>query len=223
MTQAPAAAEACAAPADEAGPQRTCVLTRVAGQPETMLRLALAPDGRVVPDLAARLSGRGAWIAPDRAGLAQALAKGRLKAQLARAFHAEAGTLDVPADLVAHIDALLARRALDRLGLENRAGHLTFGFDRLIEAIERGRVRGLIHAGDAAADGCAKLDAALRRAGSAAWSQVIPAGRAELSLALGRANVVHAAVLEPGAAHRIERELERWRAFAGTGGLEHAA
>ena len=45
---------------------------------------------------------------------------------------------------------------------------------------------------------------------------VVPADRAELSLALGRANVVHVAVLEPGAAQRIERDMERWRAFAGT-------
>ncbi|MFN3370666.1 MAG: YlxR family protein, partial [Sphingomonadaceae bacterium] len=71
-----------------AGPERTCVLTRQTGNRAGLIRLALGPDGAAWPDLGARLPGRGAWVAPDRALLADALAKGRLKAALSRAFRA---------------------------------------------------------------------------------------------------------------------------------------
>src|SRR3546814_12151319 len=43
----------------------------------------------------------------------------------------------------------------------------------------------------------------------------LPAGRAELSLALGRENVVHAAIVEKAAADRVATVLLRWRAYSG--------
>jgi uncharacterized protein len=49
----------------------------------------------------------------------------------------------------------------------------------------------------------------------------LPAGRDELSLALGQANVVHAAVRDRQAALRVESVVGRWRAYLGLqGGIE---
>jgi len=100
-------------------PERRCILTGAHGARDELVRLALGPDGAVWPDLAARLPGRGAWIKADRALLEAAIAKGKLKGALARAFKDAPPT--IPDDLPARIAAGLERRALDRLGLEHRA------------------------------------------------------------------------------------------------------
>ncbi len=192
-------------------PERTCILTREVGARERLIRLALDGDGRVFPDLAARAPGRGAWLAPDRELIATAAAKGKLRGALMRAFKTTSVT--VPDDLAEQIASGLERRALDRLGLENKAGHLIWGSDRITDALAAGRARLLLHAADAADDGMAKLDARARAGGAVAV--VLPAGRTELSLALGRENVVHAAVCDSGAATRVGAAVDRWRAFNG--------
>src|SRR5688500_5155460 len=64
-------------------PERTCVLTRRKGTRDSLIRLALGPDGQVGPDVRARAPGRGAWISVDRAELDAANAKGKLKGELA--------------------------------------------------------------------------------------------------------------------------------------------
>jgi hypothetical protein len=74
----------------------------------------------IAPDVLARAPGRGAWIGVSRAELEAAIAKGRLKGALARAFKGAA--LTVPADLPQQIEAALIRAFTDRLGLEMRSG-----------------------------------------------------------------------------------------------------
>ncbi len=140
-------------------PERKCVLSGLRGERSGLIRLALGPDGAVWPDLGARLPGRGAWIAPDRPMLALAMKKGRLKGALARAFGSPA---TIPDDLPQRIADGLERRALDRLGLELRAGHLIFGSEKLIEWARAGRLHLLLHAGDATDNGVQKLNQAWR-------------------------------------------------------------
>ena len=77
-------------------PERKCILTGAHGERASLIRLALGPDGAVWPDLAAKLPGRGAWIVADRAVLEAAMAKGKLKGALDRAFK---GPAIVPDDL----------------------------------------------------------------------------------------------------------------------------
>lgn len=199
------------------GPERTCILTRGKASPERLVRLVLAPDGTVLPDVRARAPGRGAWIGVDRAALEEAQAKGKLKGALARAF--KGGAVAIPDDLGKRIADALRQAALDRLGLEARAGMLVTGSERIETAARRGEVHLLLHAADAGADGSRKLDQALRVGadleGSGARGLVFPEGRAILSLALGRQNVVHVAIVDRAAAARVGAALERWGAFIG--------
>ncbi len=201
-------------------PERTCILTRASGDRADLIRLAISPEGRVLPDIRARAPGRGAWIAVDRAALEQAQAKGRLRGALARAFKGK--PLDIPEDLGARIAAALERALLDRLGLEARAGVLLTGSDRIEEAARKGRVHLLLHAGDAGGDGSRKLDQAWRvgrdEEGSGARGLVLPIGRSILAMALGRENVVHIAVVDRAAAGRVSHALARWLGFIGDGG-----
>jgi hypothetical protein len=194
-------------------PERTCVLTGAHGERRALIRLALGPDGALWPDLGAKLPGRGAWITPDRAKLEAAMAKGKLKGALARTLKTP---VLVPEDLPARIAEGLERRALDRLGLELRAGYLIFGAEKLTEWARAGRLFLLLHAGDAAADGISRLNQAFRSGGGdMAHVFCLPAGRASLSRALGRDNMVHSGVTDNKAAARIETDVTRWLAFTG--------
>lgn len=209
-----------AAEEDRRSPIRTCILTRATGARADLIRLAVAPDGAVLPDLRARAPGRGAWIGVDRAALDLALAKGRLRGALARAFKGR--PLVVPDDLGARIAAGLERLFLDRLGLEARAGLLLIGTERIDEAARRGRVHLLLHAADAGGDGCRKLDQAWRvgrdEEGSNARGVALPIGRTILAMALGRENVVHVALVDRAAAGRVSHALARWLGFIGRDG-----
>jgi len=196
-------------------PERTCILTRTTAARSALIRLALGPDGAVAPDIRARAPGRGAWIGVDRPALEIAHQKGKLKAALARAF--KTGALTIPDDLPERIETALRQATLDRLGLEAKSGNLVVGGEKIETALRRGQVHLLIHADDAGADGTAKLDQALRVGSEGTQRQglVFPGGRAILSLALGRQNVVHAAILDRAAAERVRSAIDRWRAFIG--------
>jgi uncharacterized protein len=197
-------------------PERRCIITGERGPKSGLVRLALGPDGTVAPDVRGRAPGRGAWIGVDRATLETAAAKGKLKAALARAFK---GAVAVPGDLAARIEAALARNALDRLGLEARAGTLLTGSDRIEDAARAGRVALLLHADDAAEDGRRRLDQAWRvgrgAEGSPLAGLVLAADRTILSASLGRDNVVHIALTDPAAARRVREAVDRWHHFIG--------
>src|SRR5687768_3595895 len=142
------------------GPERRCVLSGQNAGRDEMLRLAVSPDGDVLPDALAKAPGRGAWIGVDRAALAEALASGKLKAVVARAF--KSGKLTIRDDLPELAEQALVRAFLDRLGLELRTGKLILGSDRIANEARMGKVAALYHAADASDDGSRKLDQAFR-------------------------------------------------------------
>lgn len=194
-------------------PERKCILSGKHDASDNLIRLALGPEGQIAPDVRAKAPGRGAWIGVDRPTLEAALTKGKLKGALARAF--KTGDLRIPDDLGEKIEAALRQTLLDRLGLEARSGTLLTGSEKIDTAARRGEVHLLIHAADAGEDGNRKLDQAWRMGGGEGQGVVFPAERTILSLALGRQNVVHIAIIDRAAAARVYRALERWRAFIG--------
>jgi len=199
------------------GPERTCILSREHGPREGLIRLALGPEGQVLPDVRAKAPGRGAWIGVTRAELDQANTKGKLRGALARAF--KTNDLAIPADLGTLIADQLQRAFLDRLGLESKAGKVLIGTERIEKAARNGQVHLLLHASDAGADGAGKLAQAWRvgrdREGSGEQGLALPVPRPILSLALGRENVVHIAVTDPAAGSRVRYALDRWLHFIG--------
>ena len=203
-------------------PERTCVLTRRKATKDALIRLALGPDGTVAPDVRARAPGRGAWISVGRAELDEAVANGKLKAALARAF--KTGEVAIPPDLGERTEQALRQAALDRLGIEARAGNLLSGSERVEAAARSGKVHLLIHAADAGEDGRKRLDQAWRAGGGGPQGVIFPEPRPILSIALGRENMVHVALNEPAAAARVMDALSRWRDFiAPDAGLEGGA
>ena len=196
---------------------RRCILSGERTDPENLIRLAISPDGEVLPDVRARAPGRGAWLGVGRAELEQAIAKGRFKGALGRAFKGEA--LSFPEDLPQRIETALQADALSRLGLEAKASNLITGHEKIDVAARKGTVRMLLHAADAGADGSRKLDQAWRvgeeREGEDFAGLTLPVDREALSMALGRNNVVHVAVTNAGAAKRLTALLARWQSYLG--------
>jgi uncharacterized protein len=188
-------------------PERKCILSGQHGAPEILLRLALGPEGTVGADYAAKLPGRGAWVTLDRPAFESALAKGKLKGALARAFKVEQNRLTLDPALPDQIAAGLQQRALNRLGLEKRSGNIVSGADQVEDALRKGKAHLVLHAGDAAADGMRKL----RKEGVGAVQ--LPCKREEIGLALGREAVVHAAVIDSMAAGRCLIDIRRWLAY----------
>ena len=210
------------APGRKAGSERRCILSGEVAPRESLVRLAISPDGDVLPDPGAKAPGRGAWISPERQALENALANGQLKGALARAF--KGAKLTIPDNLPALIEAALRRHVTDRLGLETRAGNIVLGSHRIAEAARGGAVALLLHASDASEDGRKKLDQAWRvgneAEGSGARGTVLPLDRDTLSVALGRENVVHLGVSghsgDLRAANREEPAVSRLVKFVRT-------
>jgi predicted RNA-binding protein YlxR (DUF448 family) len=197
--------------AEEIGSERTCIATGAKGSPETMLRFALAADGSVVPDIRRKLPGRGVWTALDAEAVRRAAAKGAF----ARAFRAK---VEASTGLVGFVDGLLERDALQSLSIANKAGLVVSGAFKVDSTISSGDVSALIEANDGAADGVGKRAQVLRAKLGPASGKIACINlftSRQLDLALGKANVVHAA-LKSGAASaaflaRAER-LRRYRA-----------
>ena len=166
-----------------------------------MLRFVVGPDNRIVPDVGRELPGRGLWIGADRHAIARAMKK-NLFARAAKV------AVTVEPDLADQVEVLLARRCLELLGLARRAGKAVTGFEPVRAALGAGRVKVLITAVDAAAGAAAKLRS---QAGTAIPVKLFTVR--ELSLALGRENVVHAAVNRGPLAERFAAEVTRLAGF----------
>lgn len=196
---------------------RRCILSGEKADPSALIRLAISPDGLVLPDILGKAPGRGAWLGVTRDELTEAMAKGRLRGALARAF--KGAPLTVPDDLPDLIEAGLTRALLDRLGLEARSGFLLTGSEKIAAALRSGEAQLLLHASDSSEDGRGKLAQAWRvgqeREGSGETGIILPVDRHALSMALGRQNAVHIALLGQGAVKRVLHHLGRWLNFSG--------
>ncbi len=192
------------------GPERSCIVTRVKGPPEALLRFVVGPDGAVVPDVRAKLPGRGAWVTGEAGVLAEALRRKSFK----RAFKRE---VMVSPDVVAMVDTLLERDALQALSLANKAGLVVAGSAKVEAAAGSRRLAALIHALDGSVDGTRKIEASMRRQlgeGADSIERVQIFRSDQLDLALGRTNVIHAALAVGSASKGFisrSQRLDRFR------------
>jgi predicted RNA-binding protein YlxR (DUF448 family) len=197
-----------AKPAAENSPERTCIVTRTKALPGDMIRFVAGPGAIVVPDIRRKLPGRGVWVLGcadlvERAVRGQAFSRG-LKMQVTAS-----------PDLPLAIEKELTRDCLQALSLANKAGLVVTGFAKVEEAIVSGSVAGLVHAAGCSADGVRKLDQVLyRRFGDErARPSISMFGSSELDLALGRTNVIHAALAEGAASEGFLARCQRLTRF----------
>ena len=189
---------------------RTCIVTRRHAEPDELIRFVVGPDNSVVPDIKTNLPGRGCWVSADRINVDKAASKGAF----ARAFKTE---VSVPHDLGAMVDHVLAKSALGSLGLARKAGMVALGATKVEASVRSGAALFVLHAAEASEDGLRKITQA-RRATAYAGGPHIAAyklfSEAELGLALGGTNVIHAAVLAGDAGRAVQKRmvaLDRYR------------
>lgn len=227
----------------ERGPLRRCIITREQGERERMLRFVIGPERRVVPDLAARLPGRGIWLSAR----ADVVENAKIRGAFARAAR---GPVIVPADLLALLQAGLAGRVGDFVGFARRAGEAVAGFTKAREWLQSGRAVLVLEASDGSVDERARLLSGVRwtmadapasvteasvaqdgaaeggmteggargGAGMRAVRVATPLDAARLGAVFGRDHVVHVAVAAGRLAERLAIEAERLSGITGRNG-----
>ena len=177
------------------GTVRMCALTRQVRPVDELIRFVVAPSGEVAPDLKRKLPGRGLWISASRAALADAVKRGTFS----KGFRREVRLSPTFAE---DTERLMVAGVVEALAIAAKAGQVVSGFAKVESALRRGEAAALIHASDGAADGIRKLDSLTGRTAltlSGGFQGDFPIltvlTSAELDLALGRANVIHAALL----------------------------
>jgi predicted RNA-binding protein YlxR (DUF448 family) len=197
--------------AEHDGPERMCIVTRERRAPEELIRFVLGPEGTVVPDIKAKLPGRGVWVTA-RAKLVEDAVRRQAFSRGLKANAKAAATL--PAD----VDALLERDCLQSLSLANKAGAVVTGFTKVEAAINGGNIALLLHAKDASPDGIRKVAQAARRKYAASCPPEINLfDSGQLDLALGRANVIHAALKAEPASRAFLARCRRLAAYRSMG------
>jgi uncharacterized protein len=180
---------------DRSATVRMCAVTRQVRPIGELIRFVVSPQGDVVPDLKRKLPGRGLWVSASRHAVAEAVRR----SQFGKGFKRD---VRAAATLATDTETLLVRSAVEALAMAAKAGQVVSGFSKVEDALRlaQAQLQGLIHASDGAADGIRKLDALVRQnAGINDESNQFPVVTAltseQLDLALGRSNVIHAALL----------------------------
>ena len=206
-------------PRTKSGTERMCAVTRQVAPVDDLIRFVVSPTGEPVPDLKRKLPGRGLWVSLSRAAVTEAVRRN----VFAKSFKRD---IRVPQTLADDVERLMVRGAIEALAMAAKAGHVVSGFSKTEDAIKGRQAVALIHAADGAPDGIRKLNAVLAAVGreNAAESADLPIigvlTSDELDLALGRANVIHAALLAGPAAKTFLarcRTLSRFRMTGGHG------
>jgi len=175
-----------------------CAVTREVKPIEALLRFVVGPDGNVVVDLKRKLPGRGLWISASRKAVTEAVRRG----VFGRGFRRD---VKASPELAETTDAMLVRAIADALAVAGKAGEVIAGFTKVEAALRSRQVVAVLHATDGSDDGIRKLDAIVRHNagtdGPCPVFAVLPS--AQLDLALGRSNVIHAALRAGPAADTV--------------------
>lgn len=198
------------AKADGAQPLRQCAVTRAERSTSDLIRFGVGPDLSIVPDIAHKLPGRGIWVTATRDAIAEAAKRNVFQKSLKK-------QVKVTPDLADAVDRLLAEAARQALSFATKAGLVVTGFSKVDETIGAGRAVALMQAQDASEDGTDRLKRKFvaERGGKGLPAPVVRIFAIdELSLAIGRSNVVHAALTAGGQADVAmakARRLMRYR------------
>ena len=177
--------------------QRRCIVTGDSRDKGELVRFVVGPDDGLVPDIEGKVPGRGLWVSADRQSLVTAVKKGLFSRAARR--RVEAGE-----EIVGMVEALLRKRCLNLLGMGRKSGSVLTGFEKVKASIGAGNAVLIIEAKDGAEDGKRKLAAARR-----GLPVIEEFSNHELSLALGRENVIHAAVTNSRLAKAFQNEVRR--------------
>ena len=189
-------------------PMRKCIALGGERPKNELIRFVVAPDGYVVPDLEAKLPGRGLWLSAQRDVVNAASAK-RLFAKVARR------NAEVPEDLADRLEVLLVARCVGLLGMARRSGSVVSGYEKVRAYLQNGKGGLILAARDGAIGGRRKVRNVAPELTE--WDQL---EGFELAQALGKETVVHVAVAQGPIADRLAVECGRLAGFRSSLELE---
>jgi len=181
---------------EDGGPERRCIVSGESGPKEGLIRFVAGPDGSVVPDVANKLPGRGAYVTATRAALDKAASKGLFARALKQ-------PVTIPEGLADLVERQLTDRVIAHVALARKAGQAVAGFEKVRDALDKGGVRVLLQATDGSVRGKSKLWTPT----GARYFAVLTA--AELGLSFGREHAIHAALAAGGLAERVVEDAAR--------------
>lgn len=184
-------------------PERKCIVTGKSGPKAALIRFGLGPDAQVVPDVLARLPGRGFYVSADRKAIEKAAAKG-LFARAAKQ------PVKVPEGLADLVDAQIARRVVDLISLARKAGAAVTGYEKVKDWLVKDKARILVQASDGSERGKMKLHPP---GGKETFIGCLTAQ--ELGLAFGREHAIHGALAAGGLTTRVVEEAARLAGLRG--------
>ena len=182
-------------------PERRCIVTGSTRPRSAMVRFAVNPDGFVVPDIANKLPGRGAWICSDEKTLERAV----IRNQFARTFEKN---VRIPSTLAADVEALLAKRVIELLSIARKAGIAVAGYEKVKEFLNSGTLVLLLQASDGSPRQKSRIN---RNICSSDYIGCLYSS--EIGIAFGRNRVIHAALAAGRLTLRIADEAQRLAGF----------
>ncbi len=180
------------------GPDRKCIATGEVQPKYGLVRFVVGPDGQVVPDILGKLPGRGMYVAADRAALELAVRKNLFS-------RAAKQPAKVPEDLADEVERQLARRVVDLISLQRKAGKAVAGYEKVKGWLQAEEAEVLIQAVDGSGRGKSKLSTP-HYGHYIGWLTAD-----ELGLAFGRQTVIHGALASGGLTQRVVEEAQRLR------------
>jgi hypothetical protein len=186
---------------EEVGPFRRCIVTRERLPKERMIRFVIGPGHTLVPDVAARLPGRGMWLSAR----GDVLEAARTRDAFARAARSP---VRAPQDLADRVRAGIIQRIEELLGLARRAGQAVAGFDRAREWVRSGRVGLILQASDGSTEERRRFLGGIE-AGRTGMAVLAPLPAARLGAVFGRDRAVHVAVAPGKLAELLTQEVGR--------------
>jgi uncharacterized protein len=178
-------------------PERKCIATGEVQPKAGLIRFCLGPDDLVVPDILARLPGRGFYVSADRAAIDKAAKKG-LFARAAKQ------PVKVPDNLADLVETLMLRRVIDLISLARKASGAVMGYEKVKDWLQKDKARVLIQASNGSERGKTKL-----RAPDGEGSFIGFLTAEEMGLAFGRERAIHAALGAGGLTTRVVEEAAR--------------
>jgi len=186
---------------------RQCITTRQIVGAADRIRFVAGPDGALVPDLAEKLPGRGAYVTADPDMVKQAISRGQFRRHLGDNLHVNPDQETV----IQTLESLLSQRFVQQLGMARRANLAVIGSGSMRD---EPWIEGLFVADDASPREASALQSAVQPE----WvEENLPAEL--LGAAFGRASVAYVGLRGSAYAsdetlrQQIITTLRRWRPF----------
>ena len=178
------------------GAERKCIATGEVQPKHGLIRFVVGPDNQVYPDILGKLPGRGIYVAADRAALELAIKK--------KAFSRSAKQpVTLPDRLVDEVEQQLARRVVELISLQRKAGKAVAGYEKVKGWLQTEEAEVLIQAVDGSGRGKSKLSTP-HYGHYIGWLTAD-----ELGLAFGRQTVIHGALASGGLTLRVVEDAQR--------------